>query len=284
MFAGGTQIRAFLSATDLSRFVVDHLDAALESGEPIFNLGNPDNAISVWASPSASWRCWTARRRSSTATRARSTARSTRRPSRSRRCPCWAPPPPVGWEPRIGARRADPRDRRLLPPPRGHPRSGAPPAPRGCRPPGLGTRPRTPRRRRGDGVLGPDGPAGRSAARGSTCSTWRSTASTTTGSSRTPPTRRAWRRSSACSSCSAERCTYEIAYGEQDLIERLDSLPAARPRRPLRAGAERARARAAADPRGARLRPGPPGGVRGRASPPRGRSRGSSGSGWCPRC
>ena len=49
VFAGGTQIRAFLAASDLSRFVVDHLDAAFESGEPIFNLGNPENAISVWS-------------------------------------------------------------------------------------------------------------------------------------------------------------------------------------------------------------------------------------------
>ena len=49
VFAGGTQIRAFLAASDLARFVVDHLDAALESGEPIFNLGNPENAISVWS-------------------------------------------------------------------------------------------------------------------------------------------------------------------------------------------------------------------------------------------
>lgn len=49
VFAGGTQTRAFLAASELSRFVVDHLDAAFESGDPIFNLGNPDNAVSVWA-------------------------------------------------------------------------------------------------------------------------------------------------------------------------------------------------------------------------------------------
>jgi nucleoside-diphosphate-sugar epimerase len=49
VFAGGTQIRAFLAASDLARFVVDHLDAALDSGEPIFNLGNADNAVSVWS-------------------------------------------------------------------------------------------------------------------------------------------------------------------------------------------------------------------------------------------
>lgn len=49
VFAGGTQLRAFLSASDLARFVVDHLDDALAGDEPIFNLGNPDNAISIWS-------------------------------------------------------------------------------------------------------------------------------------------------------------------------------------------------------------------------------------------
>jgi nucleoside-diphosphate-sugar epimerase len=48
VFAGGEQVRAFLSATDLSRFITDHLEAAFESEEPIFNLGNPDNATTVW--------------------------------------------------------------------------------------------------------------------------------------------------------------------------------------------------------------------------------------------
>jgi nucleoside-diphosphate-sugar epimerase len=49
VFAGGTQIRAFLAASDLARFVTSHMEAALDSGEPIFNLGNPENAISVWS-------------------------------------------------------------------------------------------------------------------------------------------------------------------------------------------------------------------------------------------
>jgi nucleoside-diphosphate-sugar epimerase len=49
VFAGGTQIRAFLSATELARFVVEHLDAAFASGNAIFNLGNPGNAVSVWS-------------------------------------------------------------------------------------------------------------------------------------------------------------------------------------------------------------------------------------------
>jgi nucleoside-diphosphate-sugar epimerase len=48
VFAGGDQVRAFLAASDLSRFVVEHLDTALESGEPLFNLGNPENATTVW--------------------------------------------------------------------------------------------------------------------------------------------------------------------------------------------------------------------------------------------
>ena len=48
VFAGGEQQRAFLSAVDLARFITDHLDAALESGAPIFNLGNPANSTTVW--------------------------------------------------------------------------------------------------------------------------------------------------------------------------------------------------------------------------------------------
>jgi nucleoside-diphosphate-sugar epimerase len=48
VFAGGEQQRAFLSAVDLARFVTEHLDAALESGAPIFNLGNPANSTTVW--------------------------------------------------------------------------------------------------------------------------------------------------------------------------------------------------------------------------------------------
>jgi nucleoside-diphosphate-sugar epimerase len=48
VFASGDQKRAFLSATDLARFVADHADAALDSGEPIFNLGNPANSTTIW--------------------------------------------------------------------------------------------------------------------------------------------------------------------------------------------------------------------------------------------
>ena len=48
VFAGGEQQRAFLSAVDLARFVTEHLDAALDSGRPIFNLGNPTNRTTVW--------------------------------------------------------------------------------------------------------------------------------------------------------------------------------------------------------------------------------------------
>jgi nucleoside-diphosphate-sugar epimerase len=49
VFAGGEQVRAFLSARDLARFITDHLDAALESDEALFNLGSPGNATTVWA-------------------------------------------------------------------------------------------------------------------------------------------------------------------------------------------------------------------------------------------
>jgi nucleoside-diphosphate-sugar epimerase len=40
-------VRAFLAATDLSRFLTDHMDAALESGQVVVNVGNPDNRTTV---------------------------------------------------------------------------------------------------------------------------------------------------------------------------------------------------------------------------------------------
>ena len=48
VFAGGGQERAFLSATDLARFITDHAEAAFQSERPIFNVGNPDNTTTVW--------------------------------------------------------------------------------------------------------------------------------------------------------------------------------------------------------------------------------------------
>ncbi|MBA3474715.1 MAG: NAD-dependent epimerase/dehydratase family protein [Rubrobacter sp.] len=48
VFATGRQVRSFTSATDLSRFLTRYWDAALESGEPIFNIGNPGNSITIW--------------------------------------------------------------------------------------------------------------------------------------------------------------------------------------------------------------------------------------------
>jgi nucleoside-diphosphate-sugar epimerase len=47
VFATGRQVRAFVSAVDLARFVCDHWDAAFNSGRHIFNIGNPDNRIPV---------------------------------------------------------------------------------------------------------------------------------------------------------------------------------------------------------------------------------------------
>lgn len=47
VFAGGDQVRAFVAASDLTRFLLDHMDAALESDEIIINVGNPDNAVTV---------------------------------------------------------------------------------------------------------------------------------------------------------------------------------------------------------------------------------------------
>ncbi len=47
VFATGEQLRSFLSVTDLTRFIVEHMDDALESGQLIYNIGNPDNEITV---------------------------------------------------------------------------------------------------------------------------------------------------------------------------------------------------------------------------------------------
>lgn len=47
VFATGEQLRSFLSVTDLTRFIVEHMDEALESGHLIYNIGNPDNEITV---------------------------------------------------------------------------------------------------------------------------------------------------------------------------------------------------------------------------------------------
>jgi nucleoside-diphosphate-sugar epimerase len=49
VFATGRQVRSFTSATDLSRFLTSFWDAALESGEFIFNIGNPGNSITIWS-------------------------------------------------------------------------------------------------------------------------------------------------------------------------------------------------------------------------------------------
>jgi nucleoside-diphosphate-sugar epimerase len=48
VFAGGQQRRAFLSVTDLCRFITDHLDEAAFSDPKVYNVGNPHNEISVW--------------------------------------------------------------------------------------------------------------------------------------------------------------------------------------------------------------------------------------------
>ncbi len=47
VFATGEQLRAFLSVTDLTRFITDHMDDALETGDLVYNIGNPHNKISV---------------------------------------------------------------------------------------------------------------------------------------------------------------------------------------------------------------------------------------------
>jgi nucleoside-diphosphate-sugar epimerase len=47
VFDTGEQTRAFLSVTDLARFIVDHLEDAFASGHSVFNLGNPANKTSI---------------------------------------------------------------------------------------------------------------------------------------------------------------------------------------------------------------------------------------------
>ena len=47
VFASGEQQRSFLSVTDLTRFIVDHMDDALAGQQLIYNLGNPDNEVTV---------------------------------------------------------------------------------------------------------------------------------------------------------------------------------------------------------------------------------------------
>ena len=48
VFATGRQVRSFTSATDLSQFLTSFWDAALESRESIFNIGNPNNSTTIW--------------------------------------------------------------------------------------------------------------------------------------------------------------------------------------------------------------------------------------------
>ena len=47
VFATGRQVRAFTSATDLSQFLTDFWDEALESESSVFNLGNPTNRTTI---------------------------------------------------------------------------------------------------------------------------------------------------------------------------------------------------------------------------------------------
>jgi nucleoside-diphosphate-sugar epimerase len=49
VFAGGGQVRAFLSATDLTRFLIGYLGAAINGSRRIYNLGNPANRTTVLA-------------------------------------------------------------------------------------------------------------------------------------------------------------------------------------------------------------------------------------------
>ena len=48
VFDTGKQLRAFLSVMDLQRFMLQHLPAALEGERFVYNVGSPDNRITVW--------------------------------------------------------------------------------------------------------------------------------------------------------------------------------------------------------------------------------------------
>jgi len=47
VFGTGEQVRSFTAASDLSRFLTNFWDEALESHAPIFNIGNPANTTTV---------------------------------------------------------------------------------------------------------------------------------------------------------------------------------------------------------------------------------------------
>lgn len=49
VFASGLQKRAFLSVTDLCRFVTEHLDDAAFADPKVYNVGNPNNTTEVYA-------------------------------------------------------------------------------------------------------------------------------------------------------------------------------------------------------------------------------------------
>ncbi len=47
VFATGDQVRAFVAATDLCRFLVEHMDAAIEQDDIVINVGNPANRTTI---------------------------------------------------------------------------------------------------------------------------------------------------------------------------------------------------------------------------------------------
>jgi nucleoside-diphosphate-sugar epimerase len=49
VFASGLQKRAFLSVTDLCRFVTDHLDDSAFAEPKVYNVGNPNNTTEIYA-------------------------------------------------------------------------------------------------------------------------------------------------------------------------------------------------------------------------------------------
>lgn len=49
VFATGEQVRAFMGAADLTRFILQHMDQALDCGKVIYNLGTPSNSTTIRA-------------------------------------------------------------------------------------------------------------------------------------------------------------------------------------------------------------------------------------------
>ena len=249
VFAGGGQERAFLSATDLARFITDHGGR----GVRVRPARSSTSATPPTRSRCGTWRSGSSSACDSTSPIEHADARLIHGPlyeeaESIQKLPVLDAAAAVGWAPRHHARRADRRDRALLPRPRRRARGPGGPARPGCS--GLACRNRrsSSRRTRTTRPWAAPGswPSWPSRARASTSSTSPSTASTTTGS--TARRRSQQRIDEIDDVISAVR-------RQHDVRDRLPGpgpdraarhAPAPRARRPLREGPDRAPARAAA--------------------------------------